>query len=177
MTKKVCKVNPVKIQHCCRYNYALFKNTSIKDILVNNDWIFNDAWNFWAYFRDMPFIQINDASPEPIIEDHYILFTSTLHDFEDWDDTIEWDKYGAWYAYNFPLQDLKLKEVWLLGSEWELPTNIDNFSPLTDYFSISGEWQFIHDIQPDIFIVKNGKNVIVGSPDFSTVWMIRKNLS
>lgn len=176
MAKKGCKIYPIKIRHCCRYNYILVKNRSIKDILIKNDWIFNDAWNFWAYSEDTPVIKISPYSPEPIIEDCYLLFTSTLHEFEDWEDIINWDDYGAWYAYTYPTQKFDLKEVLLLGTHWQLPSEVSNISPLTDYFSIGEEWQFIHNIQPDIFIVKSGTDVIIGSPDFSTVWTIRDSL-
>ena len=175
--KKITSCAKRAIGVCCRYNFTLINNTTIKEVLTNNDWIFNNAWNFWAYCERVDAIKMSEFSVDPIVDDKYILFSSTIHDFDDWEDIIEWDDYGAWYAYNFPLQKPKIKEVLLLGKDWELPIENTTSSPLTDYFSLGEEWQFIHNIRPDIFVIKKGNDVVIGSTDFYSVWLMRRNLS
>ena len=177
MKKENCCSIRAKINQCCRYNYSIIKNTSVKEILGKNDWLFNNSWNFWAYCRNSEFIKMPEARTNPIIEDQYILFSSTIHEFDDWSNIIDWDEYGTWYAYNFPIQKPKINEVLLLGNVWEVPVEIETNSALTNYFALGEEWQFIHDLRPDIFISKKGRDVIVGSTDFYTVWLINRNLN
>ena len=173
--EKYCSVR-AKINQCCRYNYCLLKNTSVKVVLHQNDWIFNDAWNFWTYCRNSEFMEMPEACMDPIVKDQYILFSSTLHDFDNWSGLIDWDDYGTWYAYNFPLKRPDIDEVILLGNNWELPEEINTNSPLTNYYALGEEWQFIHNLQPDLFITKKGKDVIIGSTDFYSVWLINSNM-
>lgn len=164
------------IEICCRYNYVIIPKKTIKTVLRANNWIFNDSWNFWSYCRGVPTFTTPQNIEGPIIGKTHLLFSSIIHDFDDWQDVIKWDYYGAWYSYNFPVQRPILKETLLLGKEWHLPTEISTNSPLTDYYSMGCEWQFLHDIRPDIFIIKNGRDVIVGSPDFYVTWRIRNNI-
>lgn len=167
----------VSINQCSRFSFGVIKNTTIKEVLSKNKWIFSESWNFWAYCKQVDAIRMSAHSIDPFIDDKYILFSNELHKFCDWENIINWDEYGAWYSYNFPTLIPKVKECLLLGRECDLPSQNSSNSSSFDYSGLGKEWQFIHNIRPDVFVVKNNSDVIVGASDFHSIWSIRRHLS
>lgn len=95
------------LRQCCRYQYRILPNTTIKQVLARNPHLFNSAWKFWTYCLSLTNARVPDFDENPIVDDAYILFSSVWHEFDDWREIIDWDDYGTWYIYNFPQEVVK----------------------------------------------------------------------
>ena len=73
-----------EIEQCCRYNYSIIPRTSIKDVLINNPWLFKDTWRFWSYFSQVVDSELPSVDKNPMIDDTVVSFSGKVHDFEKW---------------------------------------------------------------------------------------------
>jgi hypothetical protein len=160
-----------EIEQCCRYNYSILPRTTIKDVLINNQWLFKDTWRFWSYFSQIADSGLPEGDQNPMMDDTVISFSGEKHNFEDWKDIIDWNIYGTWYAYSFPANIPIIKESILLGTRVEIPVKKG-----TNYQRIGKEWQFIHQLTPDVFISRKGSGVLVGGLDSYSVWLVNSNM-
>jgi len=55
-----------------------------------------------------------------------------------------------------------------------LETLLDNGKGdnLADYFDMSKEWEFIHKVQPDLFITKQKNGLMIGALNDLNLWCI-----
>ncbi|MBK6834252.1 MAG: hypothetical protein IPG89_08275 [Bacteroidetes bacterium] len=156
MKKEKCSER-MKSSHCCRYTYGVIKDSTLKKVLFKNKWMFNDTWMFWSCFSQVENIGLPKIGIDPISDDNFLSFSGTIHDFEIWKNIIDWNIYGTWFVYRFPLKTPIIKEAMLLGTLSEIPINNEDKLIARDYFSLEPEWKFIHDLCPDLFISKKGK--------------------
>ncbi len=175
MKKEKCSER-MKSSHCCRYTYGVIKDSTLKKVLFKNKWMFNDTWMFWSCFSQVENIGLPKIGIDPISDDNFLSFSGTIHDFEIWKNIIDWNIYGTWFVYRFPLKTPIIKEAMLLGTLSEIPINNEDKLIARDYFSLEPEWKFIHDLCPDLFISKKGKDIVVGALDSYHLWLINKNM-
>ena len=131
---------------------------------------------FWSLFSEIENKPLPDINTDPVASDDFICFSGTVHDFESWKNIIDWNIYGTWFVYTFPINSTIIKKSILLGTLVSL--NIDNEYKcrLPDFFGISPEWRFLHSIQPDIFLSRVGNDIVIGALDQYHVWLINDNL-
>lgn len=156
------KLSNIDIHHTCRYNWILLKDTTIKEVLINNEWIFNDSWSMFSFNNEAQYERYygreaffsGGLNGDGIIEKHRIQLHSSIHEFHQWIDYIDWDLHGTWYVNNFPVKHQKIR-VKTVGRKKQLTIkneiDINGKNSLLDYYSLSPEWQYIHDLGSDIF--------------------------
>jgi hypothetical protein len=160
----------VKPKQCCRYTWSLFPIPSIKKVLELNPWLFDHSFNFFAYYDDEKII------PEGVFEieknwitDNYVLFSGFCSELKYYIDRVNWDSFGTWYVYIYP-SAVKADSPMIIGRDTFLDKAKGyNFA---DYFMLSDEWRFIHEVQPDLFITRQKKGVMIGSLKEMDLWCI-----
>lgn len=172
MKKNKCS-EKFEIFQCCRYSYGIIKNTTIKNVLLKNKWMFKETFRLFTYYSS---IKENILPVDAVIGDNHILFSSETHNFDEWINKIDWDFYGTWYVYNFPIMKTLPDEVLILSNGYEIPINKKERFWLESYYDLEKEWKFIHDLHPDVFISKKGNDVIVGAIDNYHVWVVNRNV-
>jgi len=172
MKKKVC-FEKIEIFQCCRYSYGIIKNTTIKEIILTNKWMFRETFRLFTYCST---IKENILPGNAVIGDNYILFSGETHSFTEWKHKIDWDFYGTWYVYNFPIHKTLPEEILIFKPGYEIPTNKKERFWLESYYELEKEWKFIHDLHPDVFISKKGNDVIVGATDTYHILSISQSL-
>lgn len=168
------------IDQCCRYNYSLIENSSIKSILLHNEWIFNDTQILFSFFDASKIRKLPED--DSVLQDNCVFFNSAVHHFYDWIDCIAWDKFHTWYAYNYPTNMANLAKPWvIIDQRNELEINEDFIQgkeiSQANYFALSNNWRFIHKLSPDIFLSKVGSAVLIGGLDYYFVWLIQQRMS
>lgn len=160
----------IKSKQCCKYTYSLFPKLSIKKTLEINPWLFNNSYNFFAFYDDLNII------PEGVFEieknwitDKYVLFSGTTNDIDDYLNRIDWDNFGTWYVFLYPTE-IKDDSPVIIGRETFLDKSKGH--NYEDFFGLSEEWQFIHKISPDYFITKQAKGVMIGALNDLNLWCV-----
>ncbi len=168
------------INQCCRYNYILLENRSIKSVLLQNEWIFNDTQNVFSFFDPSEISTLPED--DSVLGDNCVLFNSAIHHLYDWIDCIAWDEFHTWYVYNYPANIANIaKPLVIIDRRNELEIN-EEFIHLEEisqanYFALSNNWRFIHKLSPDIFLTKIGSDVLIGGLDYYFVWLINQRMS
>ena len=160
----------IKPKQCCRYTWSMFPKLSIKKVLELNPWLFDQSFNFFAYYNDKNII------PEGVFEleknwitENFVLFSGVCNDMKDYIDRVDWDNFGTWYVYLYP-SEIKSENPMVIGRETILDKGKgDN---LADYFDMSKEWEFIHKVQPDLFITKQKNGLMIGALNDLNLWCI-----
>jgi hypothetical protein len=161
------KLNP---KQCCKYTYSYLPKRSIKNILELNPWLFNNSFNFFAFYKDIGVIPQGVFEMEKNwITEKYILFSGTTNTLSDYMDRVNWDDFGTWYIYLYPTE-IKDDKPLIIGKERLLDKS--KGTHYEDYFKLSEEWKFIHTISPDFFITKQKHGVMIGALNDLNLWCI-----
>jgi hypothetical protein len=160
----------IKPKQCCKYTYSLFPKISIKEVLEINPWLFNNSFNFFAFYNDEKIIPQNVFELEKNwITEKYVLFSGLNNILDEYLNKINWDEFGTWYVFLYPFEIKDEKPV-IIGRETYLDKSKGH--DFEDYFGLSEEWQFIHKISPDFFITKQTKGVMIGALNDLNLWCV-----
>ena len=103
------------------------------------------------------------------ITENFVLFSGVCNEMKDYMDRVDWDNFGTWYVYLYP-SEIKAEKPIIIGRETLLDKGKgDN---LADYFDMSKEWEFIHKVQPDLFISKQKNGLMIGALNDLNLWCI-----
>jgi hypothetical protein len=148
-------------KQCCRYTYAVFPGMNISLCLEINPWLFNKAFNIMAFHNNAVSIPKNIFKAErDWITDNLILFSGFNDDVRDYHGKLNWDDFGTWYIYLYP-SELKTEGPLVIGKDSFLEKS--KGMDFVDYHSLNKEWQCIHERQPDIFITRQKKGIMIGA--------------
>lgn len=149
------------IKQACRYSYQYYTDFDLNTILKLNPWLFNQAYTFLSFYDNNITLPKNVfRENQSWVTENCVLFSGANDNIESYEGRINWDDFGTWYIYLFPAP-LKLNETMLIGKNVFLERKTGN--NLEDYFKLNKAWQFIHEAQPDIFISKQKKGVLIGA--------------
>ena len=164
----------IKNKQCCRYNWSVYPHLTIKKLLEKNEWLFNNSFNFFAYYDDDKII------PNGVFEieknwktDNFVLFCGHINNLEDYFNQLDWDNFGTWYIYLFPSE---------IKSDYPIIIGRDTFlsraqgETIANYYEMGKEWEFIHKVQPDIFITKQKEGIMIGSLNEYNLWCVDSEL-
>lgn len=151
----------IKPKQCCKYTYSIFPKLNIKKVIEINPWLFNNSFNFFAFYNDSEIIPKDVFEIEKNwITENFVLFSGTTNELKDYLNKIDWDNFGTWYVFMYPTEIKDDKPI-IIGREKFLEKS--KGETYEDYFELSDEWKFIHKISPDFFITKQAKGVMVGA--------------
>jgi hypothetical protein len=160
-------INP---KQCCRYSWSMFPKLTIKKVLELNPWLFNHSYNFFAYYDDKKII------PKDVFEleknwltDNFVLFSGSTNDLKDYINRLDWDNFGTWYVYLYPTE-LKADKPIIIGRDNLLEKG--KGESFVDYFNLGKQWEFIHRVNPDMFITKQKNGVMIGSLNELNLWCV-----
>jgi hypothetical protein len=159
-----------EVNTCFRYSWIFFPGASITNVMKSNPWIFNFSYNFFTYLKPDDEISEVVADDETVwVNDFFLLFAGYITDQKKFLKHVDWDKYGAWFSFQYPAE-LSADSPLYLGRDSYL--TFQTRKDLPDYFDMSPEWEFIHRIQPDIFLTRTKNGVIAGALNEPALWNI-----
>lgn len=155
---------------CCRYTYDVIKKRNIKECLQLNPWMFNQSFAFFTYHNhaSLPPIDIFEKDKNWLTE-NMVIFSGANNDLDEYLNLINWDAFGTWYIHLFPAE-FKMEHTMVIGTSNLLRPQ--KGEDLLDYQKLNKEWEFIHNINPDMFITKHKQGILIGSLNELNLWCI-----
>lgn len=150
-----------ELKQACRYTYQCYPALNIKQCLDINPWLFNQAYSIMAFYDTKTKIPMNVFKAEQNwVTDNFVLFSGANDEYENYDEKIDWDSFGTWLVYLYPAE-IKSDKTKIIGRDTFLERV--NKIGMEEYFDLSENWKFIHDLQPDMFISRQKKGIMIGA--------------
>ena len=163
------------LKQCCKYTYNIFPKLTIKKVLELNPWLFNNSYNFFAFYDDQTIIPENVLTIEKNWKtDNYVLFSGTTNNLNDYINQLDWDSFATWYVFLYPME-LKDDKTVIIGRERSLEKS--KGGNYEHYFGLSDDWKFMHYISPDLFITKQAKGIMIGALNDLNLLCIESQIS
>ena len=150
-------------------NYYLKK--SVQQILINNTDVFDEAKEIIIYYRPTgkPYMDLPDYVE---VFEEYLRITPKENSYMQLNNLIHWQFVDTVLIYrkNIPYEVAKILEKpkqKLIGEILETKSKKKELDP---------EWEFIYNLQPDIFLNRKSNSVMVGSLANHTLVNIRWNM-
>jgi hypothetical protein len=159
-----------KLTYCCRYSYTIIPKLNIKECLENNPWLFNNSFFFYSFYDNPELI------PEHVfldnknwLSDKMVVLSGACNSIESIIDEINWDNFGSWYINQFPAE-LNQDKGMVIGTDKLLQPQTGN--DFVDFEKLNDQWKFIHQQNPDIFITKHKKGILIAALNEYNLWAI-----
>jgi hypothetical protein len=155
---------------CCRYTYTVIPKTSIKECLENNPWLFNNSYFFYSYYNNPELIPEHVFMDEKnFLTENMAILSGASNSLDDVIDEINWNEFGTWYINQYPT-DVYCDKSMVIGTKELLQAQTGN--DFIDYEKLNDQWKFIHQLNPDIFITKHKRGILIGALNEYNIWAV-----